>query len=112
MSGRAETKRGPSNQPAHLAGGGFFPEDFSDERHAREDVEYDHELKGKQSKETRDGGDIGHPDVIRTASTESSSRLGGSFGNGGLWRFFFEDSADGAESSPFLVEIFHGSRFV
>ena len=96
VSGRAETKRGPLNEPAHLAGRGFFPEDFSDKGHAGEDIEYDHELEGKQSKETRDGGDIGHPDVIRTTSPRSSTRLGCSFGNGGLGRFFFEHSPDGA----------------
>ena|SRR3990172_4881270 len=32
VSGWAETKRGPLEQPAHLSGGGFFPEDFGGER--------------------------------------------------------------------------------
>ena len=68
----AETKRGQLNQPAHLSGGGFFPEHFGGERHTREDIEYDYELEGKQSKEAGDRRDVSHPDVMGTASAESS----------------------------------------
>ncbi len=74
--GRAESQRGPLKEPAHLSGGGFFPEDFGGERHSREDIEEDHELEGEQSKEARDGGEVGHPDVMGMASAESSGRLG------------------------------------
>ena len=94
--GRAESQRGPLKEPAHLSGGGFFPEDFGGERHPREDIEEDHELEGEQSKETGDGSDVGHPDVMGIASAESTGRLGWPFGKGSLGRFFFEDSADGA----------------
>src|SRR3972149_11563461 len=95
-SGGAETKRGPLEQPAHLSGGGFFPEHFGGKRHAGEDIEDDRELEGKQSKEAWDGGDVGHPDVMGMAGAESAGRLGCSFGKGDLGGFFFGHSSDGA----------------
>jgi len=82
VPGWAEMKRGPFEQPAYLSGGAFFPEDFGDEGHAGEDIEDDHELEGKQSKETGDGGDVSHPDVMGMAGAESPGRLGCFFGNG------------------------------
>ena len=96
VPGWAEAKRGPLNQPAHLSGTGFFPEHLGCERHAGEDIEYDHELEGEQAKEAGDGRDVGHPDVIRVARAEITARRVGSFGNRDLGRFFFDEATDGA----------------
>jgi len=96
VSWRTETTRGSLNKPAYLSGTGVFPEDFGVERHAGEDIEDDHELEGKQSKEAGDGGDVRHPDVIRVAGAESSQRFGRWHGSRRLGRFFFEESTDRA----------------
>ena len=60
--------------------GGLFRKDSECERHSRKDVENERDLEVKETEESQDAGQIGHPYVSGVASLDGA--VAGGFGRG------------------------------